>query len=84
MFLVVSAIMPLIGSYIRWVNVKKCIRSKVYVLDTEQGALIKRIHPGKDDDHILVVSENEKYQPFNLHKSYIHAVSIVMGVIRQE
>ena len=38
--------------------------NKVYVIDTNQGALIKRIKPGSDKDHILIVSDNEKYDPF--------------------
>lgn len=58
--------------------------NKVYVLDTIQGALIKRIDIGSDDDHILIVSDNEKYKPFQLHKSEINAIAIVMGVIRLE
>lgn len=58
--------------------------NKVYVLDTEQGALIKRIDIGPDDDHVMIVSDNEKYRPFPLHKSKINAISIVMGVIRLE
>lgn len=58
--------------------------NKVYVIDTEQGALIKRIDIGPDDDHILIVSDNEKYKPFPLLKTKINAISIVMGVIRLE
>lgn len=58
--------------------------NKVYVLDTEQGALIKRIDIGADEDHVMIVSDNEKYRPFPLHKSKINAISIVMGVIRLE
>lgn len=58
--------------------------NKVYVIDTEQGALIKRIDIGADDDHVMIVSDNEKYKPFALHKSKINAISIFMGVIRLE
>lgn len=58
--------------------------NKVYVLDTEQGALIKRVRKGSDDNHILIVSDNDKYEPFQLHLSKIHAIAIVMGVIRLE
>ncbi len=58
--------------------------NKVYVLDTEQGALIKRIDEGPDDDHVMIVSDNEKYKPFKLLKTKINAISIVMGVIRLE
>ena len=58
--------------------------NKVYVVDTNQGALIKRIRKGKDDEHILLVSENEKYEPFELKISQLHAIAIVIGVIRLE
>ena len=58
--------------------------NKVYVLDTEQGALIKRIKKGSSDEHLLIVSENEKYGDFELHVSKIYSVAIVIGVIRLE
>jgi len=58
--------------------------NKVYVLDTDQGALIKRIHKGKSESTILIVSDNEKYVPFELERSHIHNIAIVMGVIRLE
>jgi phage repressor protein C with HTH and peptisase S24 domain len=58
--------------------------NKVYVIDTAQGALIKRIKKGPDDDHILVVSDNRQYDTFPLHKSKIYAVALVVGVIRLE
>jgi phage repressor protein C with HTH and peptisase S24 domain len=57
---------------------------KVYVLDTDQGALIKRVEPAGDKNCMLLISENEKYKPFELHISQIHAVAIVLGVIRLE
>ncbi len=58
--------------------------NKVYVIDTNQGALIKRIKPGSDKEHVLIVSDNEKYDPFELPYSAIHAVALVIGVIRLE
>lgn len=58
--------------------------NKVYVIDTNQGALIKRIKPGSDKNHVLIVSDNEKYDPFELPVSAIHAVALVIGVIRLE
>lgn len=57
--------------------------NKVYVLDTDQGALIKRIKKGSDD-HLLIVSDNKSYEPYELHLSKIHAIAIVLGVIRLE
>jgi phage repressor protein C with HTH and peptisase S24 domain len=57
---------------------------KVYVLDTEQGALIKRIEEGETPDTLTIVSDNQEYKPFQLHKSKIYLIAIVLGVIRQE
>ncbi len=58
--------------------------NKVYVIDTDQGVLVKRIHKAKDPDHIKVVSENPRYEPFELHLSKIYAIAIVIGVVRLE
>lgn len=57
--------------------------NKVYVLDTDQGALIKRIKKGSEG-YLLIVSDNEAYEPYELHLSKIHAIAIVLGVIRLE
>jgi len=57
---------------------------KVYVLDTEQGALIKRIEKGEAPDTLTIVSDNQNYKPFQLHKSKIYSIAIVLGVVRQE
>ena len=57
---------------------------KVYVLDTEQGALIKRIEKGETPDTLTIVSDNQEYKPFQLHKSKIYSIAIVLGVVRQE
>lgn len=67
---------PMTGLFFQW--------NKPYVLDTAQGALIKRIKPGSDKDHVLIVSDNEQYDPFELHFSEIHAVALVIGLIRLE
>lgn len=58
--------------------------NKVYVIDTNQGPLIKRIKRGKDDAHIKIVSDNENYEPFELPLNAIYAVALVIGVIRLE
>ena len=58
--------------------------NKVYVLDTDQGPLIKRIRRAKDNDHILIVSDNQDYDPFELHLSQLHAICLVVGMIRPE
>lgn len=58
--------------------------NKVYVLDTVQGALIKRIKKSSSEDNLLIVSDNPKYEPFELKRSEIRSVAIVIGVIRLE
>lgn len=58
--------------------------NKVYVLDTIQGPLIKRIKKGKDEDHLLIISENERYEPYDLHRNEIRKLALVIGVIRLE
>lgn len=59
---------------------------KVYVMDTRQGALVKKVFPDKDNpDNILCVSENkEEFPPFTLPKDEIRSISIVVGVIGVE
>lgn len=58
--------------------------NKVYVLDTEQGALVKRVKQGTKDEHIKLISDNTSYDPFELHLSKIYAIALVVGVIRLE
>lgn len=67
---------PMSGLFFQW--------NKVYVLDTDQGPLIKRVKPGSDANHILIVSDNTNYEPFELHLNSIYNVALVLGVIRLE
>ena len=58
---------------------------KVYVIDSSQGQLIKRVFEHENPDMILLVSDNkEKYQPFSIPKSDIRSLGIVLGVVRME
>lgn len=59
---------------------------KVYVLDTEQGALVKRLFPCLEDNECLECrSDNsENYPPFRISKSSVRQVALVVGVIRLE
>jgi phage repressor protein C with HTH and peptisase S24 domain len=57
----------------------------VYLLDTCQGPLVKRIYKHDSEDFIICQSENrEVYPPFDLQKTEIRSVSIVLGIIRVE
>lgn len=59
---------------------------KVYVLDTDQGPLVKRLYPSKNNElNIECRSDNkEQYPPFDIPKNSIRKISIVVGVIRFE
>ncbi len=58
--------------------------NRTYVIDSEQGALIKKIKPGKDEKHITLVSENPEYEPFELAREQIYSLALVIGVVRAE
>ena len=58
---------------------------KVYVLDTDQGALVKRLYQGSNDDTITCHSDNDgRYPRFEIPKTSIRSLAIVVGVIRLE
>ena len=58
---------------------------KIYVIDSSQGPLVKRVFQDEDPERILLVSDNkEHYPPFSIPKSDIRSLSIVVGVIRLE
>ncbi|HBX44445.1 MAG TPA: hypothetical protein DEG28_00930 [Porphyromonadaceae bacterium] len=59
--------------------------NKCHVIATrEQGILVKRIKEGNDNDHILAISDNKEYPPFEIPKEEITGIAIVAGVIRLE
>ena len=58
--------------------------NKVYVIDTNQGALIKRIKRGSTPERVMIFSDNTSYDPFELPISDIYAVALVIGMIRSE
>ena len=57
--------------------------NKAYVVDTNQGPLIKRIKPA-GEGHLYLISDNEDYDPIHIPASAIYAVALVIGVIRLE
>jgi phage repressor protein C with HTH and peptisase S24 domain len=59
--------------------------NKCYVIATiEQGLLVKRIRQGENLDHLLAVSDNKEYEPFEIPKDEITGIALVVGVIRLE
>lgn len=65
-----------LGKFFQW--------NKAYVLDTEQGALVKRVKPSKQEGCIQLVSDNANYDPFDISLNDIYSIAIVLGVIRLE
>lgn len=74
--LVACKFLPLSDIFFQW--------GKVYVLDTNQGALIKKVRPGSSDDTVTLISENSDYEPFELPRSAIYNIALVQGLIRSE
>lgn len=58
--------------------------NRVYVVDTEQGVLIKRVRAAADTKHITLVSENSDYAPFKISRKQIYSLALVLGVVRAE
>lgn len=59
---------------------------KIYVIDSSQGALVKRVFEDKDNPgNLILVSDNkDNYPPFSFPKADIRSLSIVIGVVRLE
>ena len=58
---------------------------KVYVIDSEQGAMIKRlcIDP-ESENHVLLKSDNPEYDPIRIRKGEIRQIALVVGLHRIE
>lgn len=74
--LVACKYIPLSDIFFQW--------GKVYVLDTNQGALIKKVRKGSSNDTITLISENPDYEPFEIPRESIYNIAIVQGLIRTE
>lgn len=57
---------------------------KVYVVETEQGVLIKRVFQGKTKETISLVSDNPKYPPIEVLRDEVHHMAVVLGTLRSE
>jgi phage repressor protein C with HTH and peptisase S24 domain len=65
------------SAFIQW--------NKTHVIATrEQGIIIKRIKKGLEDDFLTMVSDNNSYDPFEVPKTEITGIALVVGVIRLE
>ncbi len=58
--------------------------NKPYVLDTTQGALVKRLIKSTESDEVICKSDNKDYPEFSVKLADIRAIALVVGVIRFE
>lgn len=59
--------------------------NKVYVLDSKsQGVIMKRVKKSQNPDYILCKSDNKDYDDFEIPRSDIRNIALVVGVIRLE
>ena len=59
--------------------------NKVYVLDSKsQGVIMKRVKKSQNPDFILCKSDNKDYDEFEIPRSDIRNIALVVGVIRLE
>lgn len=59
--------------------------NKAHILATaEQGILCKRIRRGCDTRHLLAVSDNENYEPFEVPEDEVLGMALVVGAIKSE
>lgn len=56
--------------------------NQVYLVITKNGyRTIKRLRQGRDEGHVLCVSENKDYEPFEVELADIHRLYLVKGWI---
>jgi phage repressor protein C with HTH and peptisase S24 domain len=72
--LIACQVLPLSDIFFQW--------GKAYVVNTDQGVLLKKIKPGSSIDTITLVSENPEYDPFELPRSAIYHVALVTALVR--
>lgn len=72
--LLVCRILPKEEMFFQW--------GMVYVLDTPLGITIKKVTKCNDNDYITITPENKSYEPYDLPKSEIRNIALVLGFIR--
>lgn len=55
---------------------------KVYVINTNQGVLIKRVRRSDIKNTIKVISENPTYDPIDIPLADIYQIALVKGLVR--
>lgn len=70
----------------KWANTSSSFFQwgRVYVVDTEEGVLIKRVFEGKKEGYLRLVSDNERYPPIEVPHDEIYHIALVIGTMRSE
>jgi hypothetical protein len=55
-----------------------------YIIDTNQGVLLKRVRPGTTPDTITLVSDNPRYLPFEIPRESIYHLALVKALVHIE
>lgn len=55
---------------------------KVYVIDTDQGVLLKKVKKGSKPNSIKLISENPEYDTIEVSLSAIHHIALVKCLVR--
>jgi hypothetical protein len=64
-------------SFLQW--------GKPYVIDTDQGVLVKRFFETDNPERVICVSDNKStYPPFAMNRSDISGLAVVVGMVRVE
>ena len=58
--------------------------NKAYVLDTTQGAMVKRLVKSKNESNFICRSDNKQYDDFEIPKNTIENAALVLAVVRLE
>lgn len=65
------------ASFIDW--------GKPFVIATrDQGMILKRLRKAENEENYLLVSDNTEYDPFEIPKSEVNAIALVLGIVRVE
>lgn len=55
---------------------------KVYVIDTSQGVLLKKVKKSPNKNHIILISENSEYDPIEVPLAEIYHIALVKALVR--
>jgi phage repressor protein C with HTH and peptisase S24 domain len=57
---------------------------RVYIIDTAQGPLLKRVRPGSSPATVTLISDNPDYAPFEVERTDIYHIALVRALVRIE